>query len=299
MGRRTPGRLWISLVGLPASLLATPLAAADISVTTDPTAANVSALGSVAAWSRRAADGTYRLVLREGGAILDAPIGPSPHPFDPDVGTNGDNSLAIVYARCAGPRKDSGCDIYRFDFSTRTESRFAAVSTADLSETAPSYQRGVLAFVRSGGAKERGVYFYRPGNRPRRVAEQRATETDLHATKVVFAYRSGGRSYIRTVNRAGLENRIVARGRLDPSGAGDVVHSPQVTRYYFIWVRNTPQAGTAIVQRSGKTSNRSRAPATADRTFPNVTSMAADRTPVLYTSGGVQAVAPVPLFRPG
>ena len=293
------GRRWMSLLGLPASLIAPPLAVADTTVTADPTAANVSALGSVAAWSRRAADGSYRLVLREGGAIVDAPVRPSPHPFDPDVGTNADGSLAIVYARCAGTGKDSGCDIHRFDFSTRSESRVAAVSAAGSSETAPSYERGVLAFARSGTAKTRGVYFYRPGTRPRRVAEQLASETDLLATQVVFAHRSGGRSYIRAVNRSGLRNRIVARGRLDPSGAGDVVGSPQLTRYYFYWVRVTPQAGTAVVQRSGSRSNRSTAPATADRTLPIVTSLAADRTPVFFASGGIQAIDPLLFFRSG
>lgn len=298
MRRRVSGRRWIGLLGLPAALTAAPLAVADTQVTPDPTAANVSALGSVAAWSRRADDGSYRLVLRENGAIVDAPVRPSPHPFDPDIGTNADGSLAIVYARCTGPGKDSGCDIYRFDFSTRSDSR-VAVSTAGSSETAPSYERGVLAFVRSGTAKTRGVYFNRPGSRPLRVAEQLATETDLHATQVVFAYRKGGRSYIRAVNRAGLRNRIVARGRLDASGAGDVVGSPQLTRYYFYWVRVTPQAATAVVQRSGSRSNRSRAPVTGDRTLPNVTSMSADRTPVLYASVGIQAIAPLLFFRSG
>src|SRR5204863_329617 len=75
-GRRRVGtsmrRLTLILTAL-ITLLPTATASADTLLVADPSAANVTVYGSTAAWSRRADDGTYRLVVRDGGQVADAP----------------------------------------------------------------------------------------------------------------------------------------------------------------------------------------------------------------------------------
>ena len=98
-------------------------AAADTTVVADPTARNVTAYGTTAAWSRRAADG-YHLVVAQGATVADAPVPVSSKPYDPDLGPTSSNGRAIVYAR--------GGDIYRFDVGT--ERRAEAHRRVELGE---------------------------------------------------------------------------------------------------------------------------------------------------------------------
>src|SRR4051794_39163312 len=88
------------LSSLAAGALLAPAASADTLLVDDPTAANVTIVGSTAAWSRRADDGTYRLVARDRARVADAPVPPSARPYDPDLGPlAGSTARAIVYAR--------------------------------------------------------------------------------------------------------------------------------------------------------------------------------------------------------
>ena len=77
-----PSASALTLGALAAAAVGAGPASADTTVATDATAQNVTAYGSTAAWSRRAADG-YHLVISHNGTIADAPVpGPS-KAYDP------------------------------------------------------------------------------------------------------------------------------------------------------------------------------------------------------------------------
>src|SRR4051794_27970044 len=116
-------RIATALMGsLAAGVLLAPAASADTLLVDDPTAANVTMVGSTAAWSRKADDGTYRLVVRDGGRIADAPVPPSSQPYDPDLGpVAGSTARVVVYAR--------GGDLYRYDVGAAAEQKLTAISS--------------------------------------------------------------------------------------------------------------------------------------------------------------------------
>ncbi len=111
------------------AVLAAPVgAAADDIVLERPASAqpaNLATYGDTFAWSERAADGTYRLIVRTGdGAPAAAPARPFTTPVDLDAGPRaGGGAPVIVYARCAGT-----CDVYRFDPAAGRETKISAIS---------------------------------------------------------------------------------------------------------------------------------------------------------------------------
>lgn len=231
MGMDTLGRLTrhttatlLAAGMLAGGLLATTPAVADSVIAADTTAQNVSAYGTTSAWSRQATDGTYRLVVMgASGVPADAPVRGSRFPLDPDVGPTAKNGRYIVYSRCtrAGGR---GCDVYGYDVRSRKERRIAGVSTRERSERAPSYFKGALAFVRNGS--QHGLYVARRGQRPRRIADIDASETDLSATHVISGNetvvlsrldgsraRDLGESYFGEAAYSLAQGPVLARGR--------------------------------------------------------------------------------------
>src|SRR4051795_10994448 len=82
-----------------AGAVAAPGASADSLLVADPSASNLTVYGATAAWSRKADDGTYRLVGRAGGRPADAPVPPSSRPYAPDLGPTAGNGRVVVYAR--------------------------------------------------------------------------------------------------------------------------------------------------------------------------------------------------------
>jgi len=174
------------LLALCAAALASTPAAADTVVTPDPTALNVSAFGTTGAWSRQAADGSYRLVVMGASRVpADAPVRSSSIPFDPDVGPTSHGTEYVVYIRCTAPATGRGCDIYGYDVRRRTERKLTEVSDRRISERAPSYYKGTIAFVRNGS--HHGLYVARPGHRPQRIRNDETVphETDVSATHVI------------------------------------------------------------------------------------------------------------------
>lgn len=105
-------------------------------------------------------------------------------PFDVDLGPDEDGGVVAVYSRCAtepdlvrtretfGARVFSnpypaytagrGCDIYRYDFDSRRETRIEGASTDQASEVLPAIWRDQIAFARVYERRdgERGVYPY-------------------------------------------------------------------------------------------------------------------------------------------
>jgi hypothetical protein len=251
-------------------------AAADSPVVPDATAQNVTAYGTTAAWSRRAADG-YHLVVATGAGIADAPVPVSSRPYDPDLGPTKAGGRAIVYAR--------GGDLYRYDVGAAAERKLTAVSSS-ANEIAPSFFKDTIVFSRTNG-KRPGTYILRPKRTLTRLFKTVALETDVAETRVIGRYGEADRSIIRLLNMNAEDVRIVARAKRRQR-----VTSPTLTRFNGIWLR--ARATSATVEQVGVNAHRGLDVLTADRTLPGkVGSLASYSIPTLYVNGaGVQRIAP-------
>jgi hypothetical protein len=256
-------------------------ALADSAVVADPTAQNVTAYGSTAAWSRRAADG-YHLVVAEGGATADAPVPASSQPYDPDLGPTRANGRAIVYAR--------GGDLYRYDVGAAGERKLTSLSSA-ATEAAPSFFKDTIVFSRTTGPRT-GLYIKRPGRSLTRLFRTVAAETDVAQTRVIGRFGEGTRSIIRILNMNATDVKIVARAKTAQRMA-----SPTLTRFNGIWLR--VGATRSTVEQVGVNAHRGLHVLTADRALPgHAGSLASYKIPLLYTNdGGVQRIAPKLRFR--
>ena len=256
-------------------------AAAATTVASAPTAQNVTAYGTTAAWSRQAADG-YRLVVAQGGAAGDAPVPASSSPYDPDIGPTSANGRTIVYARDG--------DLYRYDVGAAAEQKLTALSSS-ATETAPSYFKDTIVFSRTTG-RNPGTYILRPKRKLTRLFKTVARETDVAETRVIGRYGKGGKSIIRIMNMVADDVKIVARAK-----AGQRVASPTLTRFNGIWLR--VGATSSTVEQVGVNAHRGLEPRVADRTLAGqVTSLASYRIPTLYTNeAGVQRIDPKLRFR--
>jgi hypothetical protein len=251
-------------------------AMADTTVVPDPTAQNVTAYGTTAAWSRRAADG-YHLVVAQGATIADAPVPVSSRAYDPDLGPTSSNGRAIVYAR--------GGDIYRYDVGAAAEQKLTSVSSS-ANEIAPSFFKDRIVFSRTNG-KSPGTYILRPKRKLTRLYKTIALETDVAETRVIGRYGEGDKSIIRILNMTASDVKIVARAK-----SGQLLTSPTLTRFNGIWLR--ARATSATVEQVGVNAHRGLDPLTADRTLGGkVRSLASYSIPTLYTNvTGVQKIAP-------
>jgi hypothetical protein len=264
------------LLAVAATALGAGPAAADTTVVADPTAQNVTAYGTTAAWSRKAADG-YHLVVAQGAAIADAPVPASSQPYDPDLGPAKANGRAIVYAR--------GGDLYRYDVGAAGERKLTSLSSA-ATETAPSIFKDTIVFSRTTGPRT-GLFIKRPGRPLTRLFRTVAAETDVAQTRVIGRFGEGTRSIIRILNMNATDVRIVARATTEQRMA-----SPTLTRFNGIWLRVGATGST--VEQVGVNAHRGLHVLTADRPLPgHADSLASYRIPLLYTNdGGVQRIAP-------
>ncbi|HEV2774847.1 MAG TPA: hypothetical protein VGV90_04580 [Solirubrobacteraceae bacterium] len=265
-----------ALAALALATLGAGSAAADATINPDPTAQHVTAYGTTAAWSRKAADG-YHLVVAHGGIVADAPVPASPTPYDPDLGPTKANGRAIVYAR--------GGDLYRYDVGAAAEQKLAALSSS-AREIAPSIFKDTIVFSRTTG-KNPGTYVLRPKRKLTRVFRTVALETDVAETRIIGRYGKGTKSIIRIMNMTADDVKIVARAR-----TGQRVTSPTLTRFNGIWLRVGRTAST--VEQVGVNAHRGLDVLRADRTLPGrVSSLASFRIPTLYTNeAGVQRIDP-------
>ena len=168
------------LAALALATLGAGSAAADTTAVADPTAQNVTAYGTTAAWSRKAADG-YHLVVAQGATVVDAPVPASPTPYDPDLGPTSANGRAIVYARDG--------DLYRYDVGAAAEQKLTALSSS-ATEIAPSFFKDRIVFSRTNG-KRPGTYILRPKRKLTRLFKTMALETDVAETRVIGRYGTG------------------------------------------------------------------------------------------------------------
>jgi hypothetical protein len=251
-------------------------ASADATVVADPTAQNVTAYGTTAAWSRKAADG-YHLVVAQGATVADAPVPASPTPYDPDLGPTKANGRAIVYAR--------GGDLYRYDVGAAAEQKLTSLSSS-ANEIAPSIFKDTIVFSRTNGRRP-GTYVIRPKRKLTRVFKTVARETDVAETRIIGRYGAGAKSIIRIMNMTAEDVKIVARAK-----AGQRVTSPTLTRFNGIWLR--VGATSTTVEQVGVNAHRGLDVLTAGRRLPGqVGSLASYRIPTMYTDeAGVQRITP-------
>jgi hypothetical protein len=251
-------------------------ALADSTLVADPTAQNVTAYGSTAAWSRKAADG-YHLVVMHGGAVADAPVPASSRPYDPDLGPTSDNGRVIVYAR--------GGDLYRYDVGATAERKLTSLSSS-ATELAPSFYKDTIVFSRSTGSRK-GLYIKRPTRKLTRLFRTVAAETDVAATRVIGRFGTGSKSIIRILNFNAEDVKIVARAK-----AKQRMASPTLTRFNGIWLR--VGATESTVEQVGVNAHRGRAVRKGDRPLPGrVNSLASTNIPTIYTNeAGVRRIAP-------
>ncbi len=236
------------LLALAASLPSAAPASADSVVVADPAARNVTAYASTSAWSRRASDGSYRLVVMGASGIPDdADVRSSSVPFDPDLGPTADNERVIVYSRCATGSATRACDIWLYEIATRRERKVTSFSSRGASEIGPSYFKGTVAFGRTGARA--GLYVARPGKGAKRIVSGSFDETDLSATRVIARGSRTGASIVRLSSLDGRRARIVGRG-MGGEEATSSVTSPVLSRYRAFWLHRTVESRTqsAIVQ---------------------------------------------------
>jgi hypothetical protein len=265
-----------ALAAVALGTIGAPAAWADTTVVADPTAQNITAYGTTAAWSRKAADG-YHLVVAQGAAVADAPVPVSTRPYDPDLGPTKANGRAIVYAR--------GGDLYRYDVGSAAEQKLTAPSSS-ANETAPSYFKDTIVFSRTNG-KRPGTYLLRPGRKLTRIFRTVAAETDVAETRIIGRYGEGRKSIIRMLNMNATDVKIVARAKTEQRLA-----SPTLTRFNGIWLRIASSSST--VEQVGVNAHRGLDVLHADRPLVGrVSSLASYKIPTLYTDeDGVQRIVP-------
>jgi|GEM_PF-2729081 len=290
---RQPLRL-IAATLLAALLPAAP-AAADTILVADPTAQNLTSYARTAAWSRRAADGSYHLVvMRGGGAPADAAVTSSSVPLDPDLGPTIGTGLAVVYSRCAAGSRRRDCDVYSYNVDARVERRVARVSSRDASEIAPSQFRGVFAFARTGARG--GLFIRRLGQRTRRLDAGRFDETDVSASRVIARGHTGILTFLLLAGHAD-RGRIVRAGRLDDNEP-TVVSSPVLSRYRAYWLQRGPASdpNARSVVETTPVRGGERGPGAVDRSFAasvDAIGLGSRSVPLLYSSpAGITLIDP-------
>jgi hypothetical protein len=207
----TPIRATTIAFGL---MLAAPSAAgADVTVSTDRTATNVSAHHGQLVWARVAADGRSRLVRRIGGVNKDVPVRSKDGLFDPDTGTSRGGHQVIVYTRCAG-LSGVGCDVWQYNDGTRRERKVPGAASQRCSEYAPSVWIGTVAFARSGPGDCPGLYVVRR-RKVRRLEGRVPSQTDVRGRRVAYLYTPAGdpsRTSVRMRSIYGGASRRVVSG---------------------------------------------------------------------------------------
>jgi hypothetical protein len=278
------------------SLLAWPAAAdADIAVSSDRTAANVSAHHGQLVWSRIGANGRARLVRRVAGVVEDVPVAAKHGLFDPDTGTSKGGHQVIVYTRCAG-LSGVGCDVWMYNEATRREHRVRGAATKRCSEFAPSVWIRTVAFARSGPGDCPGLYVVRRSH-VRRLDRRVPSQTDIRGSRVAYLYTPAGdpsRTSVRLRSFSGGKSRRVVSG-LAGERESYRVTSPVLEGRHVYWlqedrVRHEFFGGRGVTKRPGRLEF-------TRRTFPGrVTSIAVGDGNLFYANGGGVYAAANPGF---
>jgi hypothetical protein len=227
-------------------------AGADVAISMDRTAANVSGHHSQLVWSRVGTDGRARLVRHVRGDNEDIRVPPkSGGLFDPDTGTSHGGHQVIVYTRCAGV-SGAGCDVWLYNDGTRREHKVAGAASATCSEYAPSLWIGTVAFARTGPGNCPGLYVVRRG-RIRRLDTKTPSQTDVRGARVTYLLTSAKTTTIRVRSIYGGKARRLVSGFAAQKESYRVT-SPAFDSRYVYWlqedrVRNEFFSGRGLAAR--------------------------------------------------
>jgi hypothetical protein len=261
----------------------------DASVSTDRSAANLTAFGSSLAWSREESNGRHRLVsytklqaLGSQPPPADLAVRASSSPFDPDLGVDRRGRPAVVYTRCAGV-SGRNCDVYGFD--GKVESKVRGASSSRCSEFAPSIWKGVIAFARSGSRRCNGLYL--KGRGPMLRLDRRIpADTDIRGNRVAYLHAPSSRSTVIRIfsfSSEGGRSHVVVAGVRTGRERTRVTYPEFSGRYLYFLLedlrRNDVLVGRSRVER-GSLLQFSR------RTLPgSIDSIGVDGNTVYFTNG--------------
>lgn len=198
MTRLTPTAA-LPALGLALAALLVPAAgaSADDVVATLPRDTPIAAYGGTVAWSDfDATTSQYRLVIRRGDVDQQAPIAGAPRPFDVSLGPDVHGRVVALYTRCREPetatRRETGCDVYRYDVASGREHELASVSSPTMDEAWPSQWRDRIAFVRRAKTYVSNGYDHSPD--PRGKGGQRVLmDCDIPYVKTLSSRRASRR----------------------------------------------------------------------------------------------------------
>jgi hypothetical protein len=180
-----------------AAILPAASASAD-TLSVEPQPPKISAFDGTAAWSTYE-NGAWHLVARRTGVLERLPVAPRSVPFDVDVGTDASGRMVATYSRCRReppfvPPQGRGCDLYAYDFFSRTERLLRGPSTDTASEYMPSMEGGRIAFGRVRNARTDVYVGARrvPGGTRNGDERTGLTGLDLRATHLAIAWRTFG-----------------------------------------------------------------------------------------------------------
>jgi hypothetical protein len=220
--------LFVWIAGAASLSLSGTSLAADTVIATVPHQTPVDAYDGRVVWSVPSPGG-YQLIEYQGGRVQTLPVAPRIEPFDVDLGPDRRGRPVAVYSRCRTPSTDirswlegrRGCDLYLYDFVTRTE-RVLAGANGSGDEFSPAIWRRRIAFVRMharrGDRTRADLYLRRLSRRgrSRRLRDRTyATSLDMRGRRVVFidpgefgsqvrlAYTNGGGRLLASVPGSG------------------------------------------------------------------------------------------------
>ena len=300
-----------------AALIVAAPAAADVAVSSDPTAGSLSALDGVVLWTRSEMPDPYgleqfRLVARARGRTSDLRIKAFLHPVSADLGRNASGGLVAVYDRCRiGAGGLPNCDLYEYSFGTRRERRLRSLSTRRRAESAGSRWGRQYTFMRYNRTLgfhffERDAGIYRSRG-PTRISGDLADQTDLRGGLVAWSvgnhFRPGRETAVRLTRLAGGRVCTVANARRGEEAGESVTQvSDAIIAGGRIWwlFQRLARAGdpsspaTAYVRRTRHPDSRCRRRGPVETTGSlrraqvgvRVTSLAVDRGRIYYTVRG-------------
>ena len=136
------------------ALLAPASAAADTTLA-NASASDLTVSGDALFWSRKEGRNRYRLMMLRDQQLTQLPIRPDRFPFFAYAGTDAAGAPVLLYSRCQRGKCRS---LYSFALDQGRERRLPVRSRRGCELTAPSIDRGVLAFARFGRCASRGVW---------------------------------------------------------------------------------------------------------------------------------------------
>jgi hypothetical protein len=266
--------LLLALTSLAMWAAAAPPVGADVIVSADRSAKNVSAYGGAQAWSRRAPTGEYRLVVRQAGVVRDAAVSPFSHPVDADLGPGRRGGVVAVYTRCSSSRR---CDLFQLSLGSGRERRLRSLA-GGRPKFVPSTWRGRYVFGRAarvfgGATPSRTRRFRRAGvfktSRLGQLTRRLPYGTDLRGRRVAYITNPWGLSSVRTQlfgrRRRGRDCELKAFANRDSSE--EHYFSPVLHGDYVYWLEDdngapvaddAPDGGVASVHRRRLPSRRCR-----------------------------------------